>query len=118
VSRDNVQVELRARKSTSPDCSAVETLLRAQRLYSTLLGSPSTGGRDRLAEIDIQTGPDALIVRAPNPAKPVVTPHFTFPAAFTPSSVEAAWAAVDIPAISATPATKVFRWFIGSNVLP
>src|SRR5690349_8935988 len=42
---------------------------------------------------------------------PVCTPHFNLPAAFTFSSVEAAWAAV-VPANSARPATRYLQYFI------
>src|SRR5688572_27431810 len=55
---------------------------------------------------------------APKPARPVVTPHFTFPAAFTLSSVEAACAAVDMPATRAIPATRIFTCFISVTSFP
>jgi len=53
---------VRASMSTSPDCSAVKTLLGGGRHVFHLLGIAEQGGRDGAAGIDVEAGPLALAV--------------------------------------------------------
>ena len=62
VSRDEVQVVLRASTSTSPDCSAVKRSLADSGTNLTLFGVVQHRGGDRAAEIDVEAGPFALRV--------------------------------------------------------
>ena len=63
LSRATVQVVLRTRTSISPDCSAVKRSLAVVGTYLTLLASPRTAAADRLAVVDVEAGPRALVVR-------------------------------------------------------
>ena len=63
MSRLIVQVVLRDSMSISPDCSAGEALLGAERRELHLGCVAEDGGRDGAAEIDVDARPVALVVR-------------------------------------------------------
>ena len=63
MSRVSVQVVLRDRMSISPDCSAVNRCLRAQRHEPHLVGVAEHRGGDGAADVDVEPGPAALVVR-------------------------------------------------------
>ena len=62
MSRDEVQVVLRASTSTSPDCRAVKRSLADSGTNLTLFGIVQHRGGDGPAEIDVEAGPFSLRV--------------------------------------------------------
>ena len=72
MSRDEVQVVLRASTSTSPDCSAVKRSLADSGTNLTLFGSLKIAAAMRAAEIDIEAGPVALRVGQPEASERAV----------------------------------------------
>ena len=63
VSRDTVQVVLRDSTSISPDCSAVKRSLADSGTNLTLVGIVEDRSGDRAADVDVEPGPVALVVR-------------------------------------------------------
>src|SRR5215207_5328321 len=89
VSRLIVQVVLRDRISTSPDCSAVKRSLAVSGVNFTFCASPNTAAataRQKSTSMPVQLFCSS---GKPNPIRLVFTPHCTKPLAFTSSSVPA-----------------------------
>jgi hypothetical protein len=63
VSRLSVQVVLRDRTSTSPDCSAVKRSLALVGVNFTLVRIAEDRSSDSAAKVDVEAGPFALVVR-------------------------------------------------------
>ena len=89
MSRVKVQVELRTSTSISPEASAVKRVSPVVGMNSTLVGSPSTAAATARQIATSKPLPVALASGAAKPARPVLTPHFSVPRAFTSSSVAA-----------------------------
>src|SRR3954454_10870208 len=94
ASRERVQVVLRDRRATSPDCSDVKRCWVFAGVKRTLPASPNTAAataRQRSTSMPRQT---PLESGCENPASPVLTPHCTKPFLRTASRVDCAAALV------------------------
>src|SRR5690606_3965797 len=89
VSRLMVQVVLRDRMSTSPDCSAVKRSLALRPVNLTLVPSPKMAAATALQKSTSIPVHSPLSLGAEKPARPVFTPHCTKPLAFTSLKVSA-----------------------------
>src|SRR5882757_6882848 len=106
-----VQVVLRDRMSTSPDCSAVKRSLALSGVNLTLVPSLKTAAataRQKSASMPCQS---PLSSGAEKPARPVETPHWMKPLALTSSSVLAD-AAEAINPSAAAPRMPIAMCFI------
>src|SRR5574343_1020484 len=87
ASRLKVKVVLRASRSTSPDCSAVKRCCAFSGTYFTLAASPSTAAavaRHRSTSRPRHWPAESAALK---PARPVLTPHTSWPRDLLPSSV-------------------------------
>ena len=114
ASREEVQVELRARTSISLDCSAVKRSFAESGENLTLVGSLKIAAAiarqtstSRPAQLPLSSG-------AENPGKPWLTPHDSMPRSLTVLRVCAVAACVERPA--RTTARARDTRFMGENL--
>ncbi len=107
ASRVSVQVVLRDRMSTSPDCSAVKRCCAFSGTNLTLLPSPSTAAAMALQMSTSSPVQLPWLSASEKPASPVFTPQTSWPRALMASSVLPACAGAEASAAAATnpPAT-------------
>ena len=86
-----VQVVLRTSTSISPDCKAVKRSLAVVGTYLTLLRIAEHRGGDRLAVVDVEAGPVALVVGLAEAGEADV--HAAAQAAAAASRCRASWSA-------------------------
>src|SRR5210317_1741531 len=110
TSRENVHVVLRANMSISPDASAVKRVLPVVGTNSTAFGSPKTAAATARHTPTSKPCHSPFASGAANPTRPVVTPQFNLPRAFTSSIVPATAADAARPATVNAP--KITDFFI------
>src|SRR5690606_21987630 len=105
-----LQVVLRERISTSPDCRAGKRSLAESGVYVTLVASPNTAAATALQRSTSRPAQLPAESCAPKPARyEPVTPHCTKPLALTSVSVSACVAVAPIPSTAApTSAVTIF----------
>src|SRR5690349_21677756 len=106
-----VQVVLRDRMSTSPDCRAVKRSLALRGVYFTLVPSPSAAAATARQKSTSRPVHSPLSSGAEKPARPLLTPHWMKPLGLTSSSVSADAAETAMP-IAAAPRTPIIVFFI------
>src|SRR3990167_11450359 len=109
ASRVSVQVVLRDRMSTSPDCRAVKRCCAFSGTHLTLLASPSIAAAMALQASTSR--PDHLpwLSAAEKPARPSLTPHTSWPRALIASTVLPACAGSAVMASAAVAQAVVYR---------
>src|SRR5262249_35155154 len=83
VSRDNVQVVLRARRSTSPDCNPVKRSLAVKATNFTLVGSSKSAAATARQKSTSKPVQLPCASGWPNPANPGFEPQLSTPLLFT-----------------------------------
>ena len=116
MSRLIVQVVLRDRMSTSPDCRAVKRSLALSGVNFTFVPSPKMAAATARQKSTSRPVHSPLSSGAEKPARAVLTPHWTKPFAFTSSRV-AAEAAEAITPNAAAPRMPNIVFFITLNPL-
>ena len=99
TSRENVHVVLRANISISPEASAVKRVLPVVGTNSTADGSPRTAAATARQTPTSKPSHSPFASGDAKPTRPVVTPQFNLPRAFTSSIVPASAAPAVRPAM-------------------
>src|SRR5262245_52658734 len=110
VSRDDVQVVLRASTSTSPDCKAVKRSFADNGTYLTLLASLSTAAAIARQKSTSSPAHVPCASGRPNPASVPLAPQLSMPRSFTALSVCADAPCAVTARISATSVVSRFMW--------